>query len=78
MSENLVNAKDLAKLLGISLAGVNYYTSLGLLKFKDKKGNMRLYDNNEALRTFDVIRRMKMEGYSLRLIQQKLTKGYNV
>lgn len=79
MSNNLVDTKTAAKLLGISLASVNYYTNLGLFKITDRKGNMRLYDKNEIIGIFDTIQRLRKEGYSLRLIQQKLNnKGYNI
>lgn len=78
MESNLATTKELVELLGISLASVNYYTNLGLFKIKDKKGNTRLYDKNEILRTFEMIRRLRKEGYSLRLIQQRLEKGYSV
>ena len=78
MSNNLVNTKTAAKVLGISLASVNYYTNLGLLKVTDRKGNMRLYDKNEITGIFDTIQRLRKEGYPLRLIQQRLNKGYNI
>ena len=48
MDGNLVTTKDLAKLLGVSVASINYYTNLGLFNAKDRKGNVRLYDKNEV------------------------------
>jgi len=79
MLGNLVTTKELAKILGLSVASVNYYTNLGLFNIKDRKGNMRLYDKNEISGVFETIHRLRKEGYSLRLIQQRLTsKGYSI
>ncbi len=78
MTDNLVPPKELAKLLGISIASVNYYTNLGLFNIKDRKGNMRLYDKNEVVNIYEKIHQLRREGYSLRLIQQRLDKGFNI
>jgi len=78
MDGNLVTTKDLAKLLGVSVASINYYTNLGLFNAKDRKGNVRLYDKNEVTATYAKIKQLRKEGYSLRLIQQRLQKGYNL
>lgn len=78
MGNSLVDTKAAAKLLGISLASINYYTNLGLFKISDRKSNIRLYDKNEIIGIFDTIKRLRKEGYSLRLIQQRLDKGYNI
>jgi len=64
--------------LGISVASVNYYTNLGLFQIKDRKGNARLYDKDEVSRVFESIHKLRKEGYPLRLIQQRLEKGYNI
>jgi len=78
MEDRIVTTKALAKVLGMSLASVNYYTALGLFKERDRKGNVRLYDKDEIVRVHGLIRQLRKEGYSLKLIQQKLDKGYNV
>ena len=77
-THNQVSSKELAKLLGVSNATVNYYTNLGLFSIKDRKGNVRLYDKGEALSIFEKIRKLRKEGYSLRLIQQRLERGYTL
>ena len=77
MNHNLVNTKEIASMLGISIASVNYYTNLGLFNIKDKKGNIRLYDKNEILVIHDRISQMKKEGYPLKIIRSKLEKGYS-
>ena len=76
--ENQISTQKLAKLLGISVATVNYYTNLGLFQVHDRKGNSRLYDKRETASVFEKIQQMRREGYSLKLIHQKLEKGYNI
>ena len=78
MNKKLVSSKELSRLLNISLASVNYYVSLGLFKVEDRKGNIRLFDKNEVINIYNTIRRLRKEGYSLRLIQKKLDKGYSI
>ncbi len=79
MSDNLVTLEELVKLLGVSSATVNYYTNLGLFKIRDRRGNRRLYEKNETRELHDQIRKMRKEGYSLRIIQERLqNKGYRI
>ncbi len=78
ISENVITAKKLAKVLGVSVATVNYYTNLELFKIRDRKGNARLYDKKETVTIFKNIQQLRREGYSLKLIHQKLLKGYNI
>ena len=79
MMETLVTTEELVKLLGVSSATVNYYTNMGLFKVKDRRGNRRLYEKNEIKELHDQIRKMRREGYSLRIIQERLnTKGYRI
>lgn len=78
ISENLLTTEKLAKLLEVSVATVNYYTNLGLFNVKDRKGNARLYDKKEMVSIFEKIQQLRREGYSLKLIHQKLEKGYNM
>lgn len=78
MSEHLVTGQELVKLLGISSATVNYYTNMGLFNVKDRRGNMRLYEKDEVKELHDQIRKMRKEGYSLRIIQERLKKGYKI
>jgi len=78
MGSNLITTYQLAKLVGISVASVNYYTNLGLFKIKDRKGNARLYDRDGVSNTYKIIQRLRKEGYSLMLIKQRLDRGYSV
>ncbi len=76
--EKLVSAKNIAAILNVSPATVNYYTNIGLFKARGRKGNVRLYDEEETTGIFEQIRHLRGEGYSLRLIQQRFEKGYSV
>ena len=78
MIESLLSVEELSRLLGISSATVNYYTNLGFFKVKDRQGNKRLYEKNESRELYDQIRKMRREGYSLRVIQERLNKGYKI
>lgn len=78
MGNSLITTYQLAKLLGVSVASINYYTNLGLYKIKDRKGNARLYDRDAVSTTYKTIQRLRKEGYSLMLIKQRLDKGYSV
>ncbi|UCD54878.1 MAG: MerR family transcriptional regulator [Candidatus Omnitrophota bacterium] len=76
--ERLLSPKELAKILRVSAATINYYTNMGLFKPTDRKGNLRLYNRRETVGIFEKIQQLRREGYSLRLIQQRLEKGYSV
>lgn len=77
-SESLISTKELARLLGMSTATITYYINMGLFKVKDRSGNARLYDKRETISIFEKIYKLRKEGYSLRLIQKKLEKGYRI
>jgi DNA-binding transcriptional MerR regulator len=68
MGERLLSPKEIASLLGISMATVNYYTNLGLFRSEERKGNMRLYSKSGILKSFARIRKLRQKGYSLKLI----------
>lgn len=67
-----LSPKEIASLLGISMATVNYYTNLGLFKSGERKGNMRLYSKAGVLKNYAKIRELRQKGYSLKLISQHL------
>jgi len=72
MGKGLISLKEVAELLNISVATVNYYTNLGLFRVADRKGNKRLYNKNNIISCFERIKELRKEGYSLSIIQQKL------
>lgn len=72
MESKFISIKEVANMLKISSATVNYYTNLGLLKVADRKGNKRLYNKNDIINRFEQVKQLRRQGYSLGLIQQKL------
>ena len=65
-------------MIGVSSATVNYYTNLGFFKVRDRRGNKRLYEKSETRELYEQIRKMRREGYPLRIIQERLNKGYRI
>jgi len=74
MGNGLMALKDVAKLLGVSKATVNYYTNLGLFHVVERKGNSRLYDKKDLLIRFEKIKQLRKQGYPLQLIHQKMSE----
>jgi len=68
---NLISAKEIQAEYDISFSTINYYTNLGLLPIAGRRGNMRLYDPNQIKERMEKIRRLRHEGFSLRLIQRR-------
>ena len=78
MEKNLITGQELAKMLNVSNATINYYTNMGLFTIKDRRGNVRLYEKNETRELYEQIRKMRKEGYSLRIIHERLQQGYKI
>lgn len=74
MDKTLMSPPDIAKKHNISYQTINYYTNLGLLVVKQRRGNGRLYDINEVQRCLNKIAKLKNQGYSLKLICDILRK----
>jgi len=68
----LVSAKDITSAYRITYQAVNHYTDFGLLPVSEKKGNVRFYKKGLVDKRLKKIRALTGEGYSLRLIRQKL------
>lgn len=67
-----VSAQDIVKKFGIKYHTLNYYTTIGLLPLSGKRGNRRMYDENEIRARLGEITRLSQEGYPLNLIRKKL------
>jgi DNA-binding transcriptional MerR regulator len=72
--KNYLTPKEVAAQLHISLASINYYTNIGLLRPEERKGNMRLYDKGRVLERWAKIRELRRQGYSLRVISRQLSE----
>lgn len=75
MHKKLLSIKQVAELCNISVATVNYYTNMGLFRVSDRRGNKRLYNQDEVTEKFNRIRELRKQGYSLALIQNQMLNG---
>lgn len=64
----LISSKEIVKKYNISYQTLNYYTNIGLLEVRKRKGNGRLYVEDEVERKLQKIEELKDQGYPLRLI----------
>lgn len=74
MDKTLISPHEIAKKYNISYQTINYYTNLGLLVVRERRGNGRLYKTNKVQRCLDRIGKLKNQGYSLKLICDILRK----
>jgi len=71
-SAKIISSYEVSQKYKISYQTINYYTNLGLLVVKKRKGNGRLYDNKEVEKRLSKITALKNKGYPLRLISEML------
>jgi DNA-binding transcriptional MerR regulator len=69
MSKEMLSTLDIVKRHSISYQTVNYYTNLGLLTVRKKKGNTRYFKAGEVRKCLINIAKYKNQGYSLKLIR---------
>lgn len=70
----LLTSKQIADKFGISYPTVTHYTNMGFFTVVGKRGNKRLYDENDIKVCLAKIREKVKEGYPLRLIRDSLFK----
>ena len=70
--KKLIFAKEISLRFNIPYSTVNLYTNLGFLNVVKRKGNKRLYDEQEVVKQLNTILKLSNEGYPLRLIRKKL------
>jgi DNA-binding transcriptional MerR regulator len=68
----LIFAKEITLKFHIPYHTLNHYTNLGLLSVVRRKGNRRLYDENEVRLQLNKIAKLSNEGYPLSLIRKEL------
>jgi DNA-binding transcriptional MerR regulator len=73
-NSKLISAKEISEKFNIPYPTINHYTNLGFFSVVKRKGNVRLYREEEVKRCLDKISRWKDEGYPLRLILKLLKK----
>lgn len=67
--------RELSLLADVSVSTLNYYTNIGLLQVVDRKGNRRLYRESDTLKRIEEIRRLRKEGYPLRIVRKQTMEG---
>ncbi len=70
--KGMISSYQISKRYNMSYQTINYYTNLGLLVVKKRKGNGRLYENKDVKERLLRITSLKDKGYPLRLIQKML------
>lgn len=73
-SQKLITSKEIADEFNISYPTVTHYTNMGFFRVVAKRGNKRLYDEDEVRACLAKIREKVNEGYPLRLIRDSLFK----
>jgi len=71
-NSTMISPREMTKRFHISYQTINYYTNLGLLVVRRKRGNGRLYSQEEVRRRLQRIDKLKNRGYPLRLIVNML------
>lgn len=73
--KNIYLIKDLAQVTGYSVDTLKYYLKIGLIKEMGRgpKTNFRFFDDSTAER-LKHIRELRIKGYSIEKIRQKLIK----
>ena len=66
--KKMVNVDELARIVDVSKATVNYYTNIGLIEVKEIKRNRRLYDLDDVKKRINRVREMMKVGYTIKLI----------
>jgi len=75
MFKNLILSRDIVKKFNIPYSTVTHYTNMGFLTVVSRKGNRRLYDENEVKTRLAEITKLVTEGYPLRLIRKMLIEN---
>lgn len=72
MPKRLIYSRDIVQRHNISYPTLTHYTNLGFFTVVEKKGNKRLYDEEEVKSRLERIRELIKKGYPLRLIREQI------
>ena len=78
MKQKLISAKEIAREYDLTYQTVNHYTNFGLLIVVTKKGNVRLYDEEQVQQRLARTSELISRGFPLRLIRQALSQELTV
>jgi DNA-binding transcriptional MerR regulator len=73
----LIEARQVAEILNISIPSLRDYRKRGLIVVAAKRGNTDLYDKADVERRCAIIREKRRQGFSLSQISLMLTKEQN-
>ncbi len=71
-SVELIDIHDVTKIFNLSIEAIRKYKALGLIEPCERVGRKDLYNENDIIRTRDLINSYKQEGRSLREIGKKV------
>lgn len=72
MFKHLILSRDIEKRYNIPYSTITHYTNMGFFTVVSRKGNKRLYNENEIRSILPRITKLISEGYPLRLIRKML------
>jgi len=75
MNRKLILSKNIVEKFNIPYSTVTHYTNMGFFNVVRRKGNKRLYDEEEVRTQLSKITKLINEGYPLRLIRKILITG---
>ena len=70
----LIEAREVAEVLDISIPSLRDYRKRGLIVVADKRGNTDLYNKADVIRRCSIIKEKRGQGFSLTQISQMLAK----
>ena len=70
----LIEAREVAEILQISIPSLRDYRKRGLIVVADKRGNTDLYNKADVIRRCSIIKEKRGQGFSLTQISQMLAK----
>jgi DNA-binding transcriptional MerR regulator len=73
----LIDAKEVAEVLKISIHSLRDYRKRGLILVAAKRGNADLYDKADVVKRYSIIREKRKQGFSLSQISLMLAKENN-
>jgi len=74
VNTELIEAREVAEILQISIPSLRDYRKRGLIVVAAKKGNTDLYDKSDVIRRGSLVKEKRRQGFSLTQISQILSK----
>ncbi|MCQ9207727.1 MAG: helix-turn-helix domain-containing protein [Omnitrophica bacterium] len=72
MLKHLILSRDIVEKYNIPYSTITHYTNMGFFTVVSRKGNKRLYSEDEVKVKLERITNLVHEGYPLRLIRKML------